>query len=90
MAEDSAMKRIGIMLLQLLVTAAGIWYVFHDPQKRAQIADALRRADRNWVILDAVNSWQLSGWHHVKSACARGDSPAVSSYHGSRSQAWLS
>jgi hypothetical protein len=59
MAEDSAMKRIGIMLLQLLVTAAGIWYVFHDPQKRAQIADALREADRNWVILDAVNSWQL-------------------------------
>jgi len=50
MAEDSAMKRIGIMLLQLLVTAAGIWYVFHDPQKRAQIADALREADRNWVI----------------------------------------
>ena len=50
MAEDSAMKRIGIMLLQLLVTAAGIWYVFHDPQKRAQIADALREADRNRVI----------------------------------------
>ena len=90
MAEDSAMKRISIMLLQLLVTAAGTWYVFHDPQKRAQIAAALRQADRNWVILDAVNSWQLSGWHHVKSACARGDSPAVSSYHGSRSQAWLS
>jgi hypothetical protein len=48
MAEDSAMKRIGIMLLQLLVTAAGIWYVFHDPQKRARIADALRQADGNW------------------------------------------
>jgi hypothetical protein len=44
------MKRIGIMLLQLLVTAAGLWYVFHDPQKRAQIADGLRQADRNWVI----------------------------------------
>jgi hypothetical protein len=28
------MKRIGIMLLQLLVTAAGLWYVFHDPQRR--------------------------------------------------------
>jgi hypothetical protein len=90
MAEDSAMKRIGIMLLQLLVTGAGIWYVFYDPQKRAQIADALREADRNWVILDAVNSWQLSGGHQVKSACARSGSPAVSSRHGSRSQAWLS
>ena len=48
-AKDSALKRIGIILLQLLVTAAGIWYVFHDPQKRAQIVDALRKADRSDV-----------------------------------------
>jgi uncharacterized protein (TIRG00374 family) len=45
------LKRVGILLLQLLVTAAGLWYVFHDPQKRAQIAGALRHADWNWVIL---------------------------------------
>lgn len=32
------MKRAGIMLLQIIVTAAGIWYAFHDPQRRAQIA----------------------------------------------------
>src|SRR5947199_2031015 len=44
------MKRVGIVLLQLLVTAAGLWYVFHDPQKRAQIADALRHADRTWIV----------------------------------------
>src|SRR5438067_8765043 len=44
------MKRVGIVLLQLLVTAAGLWYVFHDPQMRAQIADALRQADRTWII----------------------------------------
>ena len=44
------MKRVGIVLLQLLVTGAGLWYVFHDPQKRAQIADALRQADRTWII----------------------------------------
>jgi len=43
------MKRLSIMLLQLLVSAAGLWYVFHDPQKRAQIADAQRQADRSWV-----------------------------------------
>jgi hypothetical protein len=43
------MKRLSIMLLQLLVNAAGLWYVFHDPQKRVQIADALRQADRSWV-----------------------------------------
>ena len=43
------MKRAGIILLQLLVTAAGIWYVFHDPQKRARILDALWRADVRWL-----------------------------------------
>ncbi len=69
MATDSALKRIGIILLQLLVTGAGIWYVFHDPQKRAQIIDALRKADRNWLILGwacysavevlATARWQL-------------------------------
>jgi uncharacterized protein (TIRG00374 family) len=45
------MKRIGIMLLQLLVAAAGLWYVFHDPQRRAQIAEALRHASLSWVLL---------------------------------------
>jgi hypothetical protein len=44
------MKRVVIVLLQLLVTGAGLWYVFHDQQKRAQIADALRQADRTWII----------------------------------------
>ena len=44
------MKRVGIVLLQLLVTGAGLWYVFHDQQKRAEIADALRHADRTWII----------------------------------------
>ena len=44
------MKRVAIVLLQLLVTGAGLWYVFHDPEKRAQIANALRHADRTWII----------------------------------------
>jgi uncharacterized protein (TIRG00374 family) len=44
------MKRVGIVLLQLLVTGAGLWYVFHDQQKRAEIADALRHADRTWIL----------------------------------------
>ena len=43
------MKRGGILLLQIIVTAAGIWYVFHYPQRRAQIAAALRHADFRWV-----------------------------------------
>jgi uncharacterized protein (TIRG00374 family) len=45
-----ALKRAGIILLQLLVTAAGIWYVFYDPHKRAQILDALGRADARWLV----------------------------------------
>src|SRR5437764_3544534 len=63
------MKRVGIVLLQLLVTGAGLWYVFHDPQKRAQIAEALRQADRTsiifgWLCYSAVEllatvRWQL-------------------------------
>ena len=44
-------KRIGFTLLQLLVTAAGIYYVFHDPQKRGQIAHALSAADWRWLAL---------------------------------------
>jgi glycosyltransferase 2 family protein len=49
--EHSAMKRAGIILLQLVVTAAGFWYVYHDPQRRAQIIDALRHASLSWLFL---------------------------------------
>lgn len=45
------MKRAGIMLLQVIITGAGIWYVFHDPQRRAQIAGALRHADFRWIFV---------------------------------------
>ncbi|HEX3358090.1 MAG TPA: lysylphosphatidylglycerol synthase transmembrane domain-containing protein [Tepidisphaeraceae bacterium] len=45
------MKRAGIILVQLVVTAAGFWYVFHDPQRRAQIIDALRHARLSWLFL---------------------------------------
>src|SRR5437867_5798447 len=53
-AKHPGMKRIGIMLLQLLVTAAGLWYDFHDPQRRAQIAEALRQASLSWVLVGWV------------------------------------
>jgi uncharacterized protein (TIRG00374 family) len=45
------MKRIGIALLQLVVTAAGLWYVFHNPQRRAQIGEALYHASLSWLLL---------------------------------------
>jgi uncharacterized membrane protein YbhN (UPF0104 family) len=49
--KHSAMKRAGIILLQLVVTAAGLWYVFHDPQRRAQIIDALKHARLSWLFV---------------------------------------
>lgn len=45
------LRGTGVILLQLLVTAAGIFYVFHDPEKREQISHALREADRHWLLL---------------------------------------
>ena len=50
-------KRIGFTLLQLVVTAAGIYYVFHDPQKQTEIGHALRGADWRWLAL----SWLVYG-----------------------------
>ena len=45
------MKCVGILLRQFLITATGFWYVFHNPQKPAQIAEALRYASMSWVLL---------------------------------------
>ena len=50
-AQPPGMKRIGILLIQVLITGIGLWYVFHDPQRRAQIAEALRHASWGWVVI---------------------------------------
>jgi len=44
------MKKILVALLQIAVTVAVLFWVFHDPQKRAQMAVALRMADYRWII----------------------------------------
>ena len=44
-------KRIALLTLQSAVTAAGIYYVFHDPEQRARIVQALRLADWRWLFL---------------------------------------
>ena len=44
------MKKILVSLVQIAVTLAVLYWVFHDPQKRAQMAIALRAADYRWVI----------------------------------------
>lgn len=44
------MKKILLTILQLVVTVAVLVWVFHDPVKRAQMAEALRAADYRWII----------------------------------------
>jgi uncharacterized protein (TIRG00374 family) len=48
------MKKILLSILQLAVTIAVLVWVFHDPQKRAQMGVALRAADYRWVALAVV------------------------------------
>ena len=48
------MKKILLTLLQLTVTAAVLYWVFHDPEKRAKMAVALRAADLRWIGAAAV------------------------------------
>ncbi len=44
------MKKILLTLLQLVVTIAVLYWVFHDPAKRAQMGEALRTADYSWIV----------------------------------------
>ncbi len=43
------MKKILAATFQIAVTLAVLYWVFHDPQKRAQMAIALRSADYRWI-----------------------------------------
>jgi uncharacterized protein (TIRG00374 family) len=43
------MKKILLTLFQLVVTVAVLYWVFHDPTKRAQMGVALRAADFRWI-----------------------------------------
>jgi uncharacterized membrane protein YbhN (UPF0104 family) len=44
------MKKILVALFQIAVTVAVLFWVFHDPQKRAQMGVALRMADYRWIL----------------------------------------
>ena len=48
------MKKILIALLQIAVTLAVLYWVFHDQHKRAQMAVALRTADYRWIAAALV------------------------------------
>ncbi len=43
------MKKILITFFQLSVTIAVLYWVYHDPIKRAQMVEALRNAEYHWV-----------------------------------------
>jgi uncharacterized protein (TIRG00374 family) len=43
------MKRILLTIFQLAVTAALLWWVFHDPDQREKMKEALQSADYRWV-----------------------------------------
>jgi glycosyltransferase 2 family protein len=44
------MKKVVLTMLQLAVTAAVLYYVFHDPKKLHQMRQALEQADYRWVF----------------------------------------
>ena len=43
-------KKTLLTILQIAVTLGLLWWVFHDPEKRAEMAQALGRADWHWVV----------------------------------------
>jgi uncharacterized protein (TIRG00374 family) len=47
-------KKILLTLIQLAVTIAVLYWVFHDAAKRAQMLEALRRADYRWIVAAIV------------------------------------
>ena len=48
------MKKILITTLQIAVTVGMLIWVFHDPQQRAKMAEALTKADYRWVGLAMI------------------------------------
>jgi glycosyltransferase 2 family protein len=44
------MKRILLTILQVGVTVAMLWWVFHDPLQRAKMWEALHKANYWWVV----------------------------------------
>src|SRR2546430_5831995 len=48
------MKKILITLFQLSVTIGVLYWVYHDPNRRAQMAEAIRNADYRWVGMGAL------------------------------------
>jgi glycosyltransferase 2 family protein len=49
------MKKILVTIFQLSVTIAVLYWVYHDPERRAQMAEALRNAQFQWVLIGVLS-----------------------------------
>ena len=45
------MKKVLVSFFQLSVTVAVLYWVYHDPNRRAQMVEALRNAEYRWVFM---------------------------------------
>ncbi len=45
------MKKVLVTIFQLGVTLGVLYWVYHDPNRRAQMAEALRNAEYRWVLM---------------------------------------
>src|SRR5438034_2385339 len=45
------MKKILVTIFQVAVTIAVLYWVYHDPNRRAQMAEAIRDAQYRWVVI---------------------------------------
>ena len=45
------MKKVLVSVFQLSVTVAVLYWVYHDPNRRAQMVEALRNAEYRWVFM---------------------------------------
>ncbi|MGE5207980.1 MAG: lysylphosphatidylglycerol synthase transmembrane domain-containing protein [Alphaproteobacteria bacterium] len=45
------MKKVLVSIFQLSVTIGVLYWVYHDPNRRAQMVEALRNAEYRWVLM---------------------------------------
>ncbi|HEX3420466.1 MAG TPA: lysylphosphatidylglycerol synthase transmembrane domain-containing protein, partial [Candidatus Udaeobacter sp.] len=45
------MKKVLVTIFQLSVTTGVLYWVYHDPNRRAQMVEALRNAEYRWVLM---------------------------------------
>ena len=48
------MKKVLVTIFQLSVTIGVLYWVYHDPNRRAQMVEALRNAEYRWVLMGVL------------------------------------